>query len=343
MNTSTDRPPLHPQHGIHEPTSSTPARALDSIRRTCTTQILWPKGLQGELELQGLGRDLYTDGRGRARLLSEGGYTARIDYAGERKVLEIKTSPDEPQAQNLLGVRATTGFRAGLETAMPKQRDAQTILYQLLDDVPVAALIAGYARGVGSGGHPPMAPGSLTLQHPNLCAGWRAGGTMLTEIETQGRVPLVTGPDAPSLLREGDPLAWHEFGALVAHGMRRHRRLDLARDADSIRADVLFRDSHMDSGGRETIVHEYTVQARIDPASFSFEEIEAIPRVLPWSECSHAAASAQRLGGSDIQGLRPRVRAEFTGASTCTHLNDTLRSMEDITALVSALEAARMG
>jgi hypothetical protein len=32
------------------------------------------------------------------------------------------------------------------------------------------------------------------------------------------------------------------------------------------------------------------------------------------------------------------VRAGFTGTSTCTHLNDTLRSLEDLGALARRLE-----
>jgi hypothetical protein len=31
------------------------------------------------------------------------------------------------------------------------------------------------------------------------------------------------------------------------------------------------------------------------------------------------------------------VRAEFTGITTCTHLNDTLRSLEDVEALAPVL------
>ncbi len=33
--------------------------------------------------------------------------------------------------------------------------------------------------------------------------------------------------------------------------------------------------------------------------------------------------------------LRDRVRGEFVGTSTCTHLNDTLRSIADLDALLA--------
>ena len=119
--------------------------------------------------------------------------------------------------------------------------------------------------------------------------------------------------------------------------MRRHRRLDLVADGDAIAANVLFRDSHMAAEGRETIVHEYTVQARIDPTSLEIIEIEATPQVLPWIECPVAAASAADLRGRSLRGLRPHVRAELAGPATCTHLNDTLRSLEDVIALAPML------
>ena len=39
----------------------------------------------------------------------------------------------------------------------------------------------------------------------------------------------------------------------------------------------------------------------------------------------------------DLAALRNRVRKEFVGRSTCTHLNDSLRSLADVTALHLAL------
>jgi hypothetical protein len=44
--------------------------------------------------------------------------------------------------------------------------------------------------------------------------------------------------------------------------------------------------------------------------------------------------SAGRLAGNPVAGLRQHVRDTFLGTSTCTHLNDTLRSLEDIPALL---------
>ena len=56
---------------------------------------------------------------------------------------------------------------------------------------------------------------------------------------------------------------------------------------------------------------------------------------LPWVECIEAEASGDRLAGLALEGLRPMVREDFVGVSTCTDLDDTMRSIEDVRALLS--------
>jgi hypothetical protein len=99
---------------------------------------------------------------------------------------------------------------------------------------------------------------------------------MMRGLEGEGHLPDSTGPAAPRLARSDDPQAWHRMNPLPAHGMRRRRRLDLVADS-GLRADVLFRDSHTDLGDGETVVHEYELPARIDPARLEILEIDARP------------------------------------------------------------------
>jgi hypothetical protein len=57
-------------------------------------------------------------------------------------------------------------------------------------------------------------------------------------------------------------------------------------------------------------------------------------QVLPWQECPGAIGSAARVRGMTLSELRGRIRSEFVGTSTCTHLNDTLRAIGDLDALL---------
>jgi hypothetical protein len=118
--------------------------------------------------------------------------------------------------------------------------------------------------------------------------------------------------------------------------MRRWRRLDLMA-GDPLRVDAMFRDSHVDADGDETVLHEYTLTATIDPSDGTILEIAADPRVLPWVECPAAAASSQDLVGQRVTALRKWVRSNLVGPETCTHLNDLLRSLADTGALAAVL------
>ncbi|MFG1927341.1 DUF2889 domain-containing protein [Cryptosporangium sp. NPDC048952] len=244
------------------------------------------------------------------------------------------------------------GFRRRVQETLPEQYAEATRLHLLLDDFPVATLVSGVAFGeVPMGGE-----GPVRLPQTDLCSGWRSDGTVMLQINRDRIVPAVTGPDAPDLTparstppdeppgpelapaRPGpatsDDLGWHERDALSPLALRRARRLDVWEADGVLQVDSLYRDSHVDVDGRETVIHEYTLRGSVDPHDFRIVDVVATPRVLPWVECPSAAASAQRLTGQNVRDLRPVVRREFTGISTCTHLNDQMRQLADVPALV---------
>jgi hypothetical protein len=300
--------------------------------------MLRPDGMLAPLRLVGRGRDLVTGADGVERIAGEVALQALVAFVDGRTLTQIAADPDEPKLAALLGTRVSSGFRGRIDAAVPEHRAAGSLLYQLLDDLPVATLVSGYALGAAGVRAP-----ATTAKHratPDLCAGWRTGGTIMVNIESAGSAPVVTGPGAPSLARPDDPLAWHHLDGLPTHGMRRARRLDVSRSPDgALVVDSVFRDSYMCVDDVETVVHEYTVAGSVDADATTFVAAAATPRVLPWVECPAAAGSARRIAGRPLDELRGGVRSEFTGISTCTHLNDQLRSLADVGVLARLLPA----
>src|SRR4030095_17065022 len=88
---------------------------------------------------------------------------------------------------------------------------------------------------------------------------------------------------------------------------------------------------------------ECAVGAAIEPSSLRVENVDAAAHVLPWVECEAAAASAGRVVGRSVAELRSHVRTDFKGPSTCTHLNDTLRSLDDVAALAAHPRESQRG
>jgi hypothetical protein len=326
---------LHPRHGPHDPTSGSPIRRPHSIRRTSTIDTLHPEGITGDLVVAASARDLYTDRSGSAVVVGEASVDARIDYFHGSRLTDLRTTPEAPGTSALIGQRVSGGFRKAIAANLAEHHDAGSLLHLLLDDLPGAVLVSAYA--VGREGVQLHSAGEARLQVADICAGWRTGGTILVEEETTGSHPVVTGPVAPSLEPEDDPQAWHPTVPLTAYGMRRARRLDIHID-DAIHVDALFRDSHLSIEGEETVIHEYTLRATLEPESNRFLSVDVTPQVLPWVECPAATASASRLVGTVAAELRRSVRFDFVGVSTCTHLNDTIRSLDDVLALRTALE-----
>ncbi|MEY2448683.1 MAG: hypothetical protein QOH79_2159 [Acidimicrobiaceae bacterium] len=326
---------LDPRHGTHDPSTTTVRRRRQSVRRTTSIDMLRPSGVEGPVQLRGAARDLSTGTTGAAMVLGEASLTATVDFHNGRRVQELELWPHHPGAAALVNIAAASGFRSAVDRALPDQREATTLLYQLLDDVPVATLVSGFA--LQNAGYKQKGV-AVPQQKADICSGWRTGGTIMIELTSRGQVPPATGPVAPDIEDVDDPIGWHRMAPLSRGGMRRRRRLDVTLGA-LLHVDAMLRDSHVDDAGLETVVHEYAVSASVDPDGFVVRAISARPHVLPWMECPSAALSAQRLVGQQVQGLRDQIRTSFLGVETCTHLNDLLRTLTDVPAL--ALLGAR--
>ena len=312
-------------HGPRDPVTTLPPRVPGSVRRT--TNIDQRRG--DALEVVAAGRDLRTAVDGTTTVLDEVRLRVQLDLAGA--ITAIESDPPEPALAALVGCHNQRGFRATVDEAVPHHRDAATVLHQLLDDVPMAALISryGWTRELGDDFDLP-AESSDRLR--DRCAGWINDGVMLGALDETGIFPIPLGPDAPPLDDPDDPLAWHEMEPMVERSVRRRRRLDLI-DGDPLALDVHFRDSHLAVDAAEDVLHEYTLQATIDPDTLVVLSSEAQARTLPWPECPNALASAGRIVGEPVAALRAKVHADFRGTTTCTHLNDVLRSLAGVSAL----------
>jgi len=335
-------PPLRldARRGPHRPSAGSPARMLGSVRRTTTIDLLRPAGLLGPVTLVGLGRDLRTRETG-VDAVSQARVDADIEYMNGRALRDLTTTPARPALSSLRGSRVASGFRALALDADPDLPDEADLLYQLVDDVPGATLVSGHACVAGSELAPLNVAERSEYQYvADLCAGWVTGGSIMIGIGASGRPPIVKGPAAPTLVDDTDPWSWHQIDALPVHGVRRARRIDvvLDRSAGVVDVDSIFRDSYMGPDGTETVIHEYTVTAKGDVAAGVVTACEAEARVLPWLECPGAAASAGRVVGMSWAELRGYVRAALTGTTTCTHLNDALRSLAGVPHLLAHLD-----
>jgi hypothetical protein len=318
--------------GPHDPHTPAPARPRASLRRTTTIDTHRPEGILGPPVIEARARDLWTAADGSAVVVDRAHIAADLDGRGHQ-LARIVSDPDVPGLQSLLGAVVGPGFRGKVDRAVPELRDTGALTYLLLDDMPGATLVAGYAM-LHAGAIGEAAPHDEYLDaRGDLCAGWAVDATMMQLIKSTGRNPVNRGPVAPPITDGDDDLAFHPTEPLDPHGMRRLRRLDVLTPAvvgGPVPVEVFFRDTHADGDGRETIVHEYAVDLTVDAASKTVIDISARADVLPWRECPGALGSAGRLAGEPLANLRPWVRETFIGTSTCTHLNDVLRGIADV-------------
>ena len=350
------------------------ARRPNSVRRTANINMVWPGGPGTGLQLRGRARDLLTQDDGTPVVLDEASMV--VDIAAMRTIDGITVTPEHPTIDKLVGAQGGSYLRTAIDEAVPGEREQGTPLHFLLDDIAGASLIAGMALsqgrkagdpvpegapplGTGMGGRPVMtqnpfgnAPGGADLgpEAPSarvapdqvgmrkgriICSGLRPNGFMQIKRE-RGEFAVHFLRTAGDLTSD-DPWAWHDIEPAPEYCMRRRRRIDAWREGDAIAIDVHFRDSLWNVDHVELALHEYTVQAKVDLATGTLEEIEALPRVLPFPECPWAAPNATMLVGHDIGGFRTDVQRTLTELQCCTHLNDMLRGLTEVPRFASAV------
>ena len=304
------------------------------MRRTSSLDMMRAEGTVDPLYLRGEARDYYTAGDRSGEVTGSASLRATVDRA-VGLISQLNVFPAVAAIESMVPVPAMSGFRSAVDRVAPELRRARDLRYTLLDDVPVTTLISGHALS---------ASGATRLAREtyspvaDLCAGFISGGVLMTSFEG-GEPAVVTGPDAPALDRDDDPVAWHHMPTLAVQNMRRLRRIDVSPGASPgvVAIDAMFRDSYVRADNVETVIHEYVLNADVEAESRTIVGCRASARVLPWPECLPASASAQRSVGMTLSELHSTVRTDFIGTQTCTHLNDLLRSVADAESLIAQL------
>ncbi|MEI2778205.1 MAG: DUF2889 domain-containing protein [Tetrasphaera sp.] len=319
--------------GLAGPTTTTPPRLPGSVRRTTNLDLL-PQP-DGTLVLAGRARDLVTQRDGRTRASATGLLRLRVDH--ERRVAEVGAHPGGDALAALVGRSVSAGFRTAVYRALPQGYDDGSPVHLLLDDVPGAMVISGFARrrAAKAAGVPPPPPAAS--RRLDVCIGWASDSDAARRLARGGASPPHWNPPAPDLAA-ADPIGTHSQPDLPVHAMRRARRLDVRPDGpDTLVADVNFRDTFADVDGTVRVLHEYSV--RLQATAGRVSAIDVTAHVLPHLECPLGAASAQRIVGRSLSVLRDFVSLDLFGPTTCTHLNDLLRGLSDLPALAGPVTA----
>lgn len=330
-------PPIFPL--ARNPIGPAPLRRPGSIRRTSTIDTSWPEGYGQPMVMQGQARDIWTPADGGAPItLAEDRYT--ILASPRREILSIEVTPDRPEAQQLVGVRAGGESRSELMQIMANERIKGSPLYLILDDFAGASLVAGWVWSRWVDDWRAMAEKAGMVKTAGkggnmegVCSGFAPGSSALLRADPSKNQ---SSADVPSLLNPGDPEGWHVLAVQDGVGMRRARRIDVLRDGDGLMIDVGFQDSGTSpDGGDRIAIHEYQVTARATDGLLAELKVDA--RILPFRECPGAVGHAQRMLGTPLAELRSKVLETLPGTLGCTHLNDVLRSMAEVPQLLAFL------
>lgn len=308
------------------PQQQTPPRKPGSIRRSSHIGVHSPGPAAEagtELLVHGSVRDVVTDADGAGHVVGAATLDCTID--GQRTVVAISADPVESGLATVVGQGARSGWRAAAREVV----DAASPLTTVLDDVPIAVMLSSYGA-LREGAMDVTAVRPLMLHMRDLCAGWAHDATPMRRLDA-GHEMALPGVVAAPPSDASDPLAVEPRRPMVPGEVRRTRRLDVT-PGERVRIDASFRDTWRDPSGGEGVLHEYVLTAALVDGVVT--SIHAEPRVLPYRECSLAAASPQQLVGRHIDDVADAVRAA-AGTSTCTHLDDLMRSLVAVPVLLA--------
>jgi hypothetical protein len=313
------------------------------LRRTSSLDVTWPEGQGGPIRVIGRARDFLSRRHDAAgRTVAEEGFEAL--FGPDWKLRTIVASRPRSELDRLIGQSGGGGFRKALREAIPGDQARAAPLALVLDDVPGAVIVSSVAWSPWDPDWSRRAFGDLPIaellkMREGVCIGHAPGSSAQDPDHDRS---IGDNPQAADLPRADEPDGWHAMLSQAGSpGFRRLRRIDVTCGGEQIVIDGEFQDSATRPEGGRIAVHEYGFAVIAERASHAILSIETDPRVLPYGECPSVSANLPRLHGQRLDDLRRAVPASLPGAAGCTHLNDALRGLADVPALLHHLGTSR--
>ena len=305
---------------------------MDVVQRRSVLEVDPAPGFESPARFSGLLDDVAIV-KGHHEPILELGIKGQTAQGALLEQLEIEGA--EPSlVASLVGTSAVSGLRRRL-AGLVDAGDRGKALRRLLWDLPIGLRVSSQAMLLDHPAITPPPPMGIHEAGVDQCAGWQRGGEMLQLIEVSGgALPMqlsdeVVGDDHLGHL--GPP-------SLPALATRRRRLLRVDRGAGGLRVHARHRDSYADPDGVERALHHWVVDVIAGAEDQVITAVSVRSLSLPWRECPSAAGSGQRLVGRRFAELESLVPLEFTGTSTCTHLNDTFVSLAGVPELLAELD-----
>lgn len=313
---------------LPSPIGHAPVRRANSVRRTSSLDLTWPEGRYAGCQIAGKARDIHTPSdRTLFNVVRE--RQMQLGISVDRYILTASAATGAEIFDQLPGTRCNGDLRRKIQASLKEEHDQADPHYLLLDDVPVVLIVSEWAW---SSQEAVMTEEDWSARRLHLeslagvCTGFRPGSSALKadrDIRTKNKIELLP------LRNPADPEGWHVLERIEATSMRRARSMDLWHEDAILHVECLFQDSATHPGGKRLGIHEYTVSAMIDAKRQTILSVEAVPHILPYLECPAATQNVSELVGQSVPELRRSVPTTLYRTAGCTHLNDTLRSLED--------------
>ena len=324
---------------VRAPRVFTPPRRAGSVRRTMSIDATWPGGPEGHAHYVGRARDFVTQAAGDEPLIRR--ESSLLVEADARTILSAVSDPPLAALQTLSGARAGNHLRSTLANRLPDEKARGTPLYLLLDDLAGATIVAPWAFFAWNDRWPTLSADAAAARHDRMvgvCMGFAAGSSAFGAWD-DGQVEQNQMQVAP-VTRSDDSMGWHRLAEHDGVTFRRARRIDVWREAGTIRIDSAFQDSALVPDGTRVAVHEYALRAVADAGSLKLLSLDASPAILPFAECRAAPVNLAALVGTPLGDLREIVLERLARTAGCTHLNDMTRALAEVPVLAGYLPAA---